>query len=188
MGVIEGVAGVDEAGRGPLAGPVVAATVILSSLPPFPLQESKKLSPTQRQYAFEWLVKYAYIGIGMASVEEIDELNILRATFLAMHRALNSLRLIPREIWVDGNQFLPWKNIPHRCIVKGDALHAPISAASIVAKHVRDLWMRQVSLLYPGYGWERNKGYPTPAHYAALRRQGLTPLHRKSFLRNLRAQ
>ncbi|MGQ9862924.1 MAG: ribonuclease HII [Bacteroidia bacterium] len=188
MGAIEDVAGVDEAGRGPLAGPVVAAAVILSTLPPFPLQDSKKLTPAQRAYAFRWLAHHAYIGIGMALPQEIDRINILQATFLAMHRALENLRFTPKEIWIDGNHFLPWKKVPYRCIVGGDALCAPISAASIVAKHVRDFWMQEISVFYPPYGWERNKGYPTVSHYEALRREGPTPLHRKSFLRNLRTQ
>ena len=181
------VAGVDEAGRGPLAGPVVAAAVILDGRRPIEgLADSKRLAearrealaPAVRERAVAW-------AVGMASVEEIDRLNILRATLLAMQRALGALEVRPGHVRVDGNRCPCLTEIGLSCtaeaVVGGDATVAEISAASILAKTTRDAWMRQAALDYPGYGFERHKGYGTALHLQALARLGPCPLHRRSF-------
>ena len=184
------VAGVDEAGRGPLAGPVVAAAVVFD--PDFleaeataslaGLDDSKKLPASRREFFHALLsaCPHAQIGVASASVAEIDALNILRATHLAMARALSQLDPLPGFALVDG---LPVKGlpVPHRAIVGGDAASLSIAAASVMAKVVRDRLMVELAAQYPGYGFERHKGYGTPAHLAALRRLGPCPAHRLSF-------
>jgi ribonuclease HII len=176
------IAGVDEAGRGPLAGPVVAAAVVLDAarIPPG-LNDSKQLTAARREALFAALPACAQIGIGLASVEEIDALNILRASHLAMLRAVADLPEPPDHLLIDGN-LLP-RDAPcgATAIVKGDALCLSIAAASIIAKVTRDRIMVDLAQQYPGYGWDRNAGYPTADHRAALLRLGVTPAHRRSF-------
>ncbi|MCW3477004.1 ribonuclease HII [Limobrevibacterium gyesilva] len=183
------VAGIDEAGRGPLAGPVVAAAVVLPlALPPALaglLDDSKKLSPARREAAFAALqtarvAGLVEIGVGAASVAEIARINILQASLLAMRRAVGRLPALPDLALVDGNQS-PGLACPARCIVGGDATEAAISAASIVAKVLRDRAMARLAGRHPGYGWEANAGYGTELHRAALRRLGATPHHRAGF-------
>ena len=180
------IAGIDEAGRGPWAGPVVAATVIFKNLKIEPIlaeqiNDSKKLTPKKRQNLSKLLLNSnAYIGIGTASEKEIDQLNILKATFLAMHRALKNNPLIPDYAIVDGNQNpkLPCKTI---LLVKGDALSLSVAAASIIAKVYRDNIMNNLAKEYPQYGWDKNAGYGTKKHLLALEKYGVTPYHRKSY-------
>jgi ribonuclease HII len=176
------VAGVDEAGRGPLAGPVVAAAVILDDLHPVHgLADSKVLSPRRREKLFDEIrAKALCCSIAEASVEEIDRLNILQATLLAMQRAVEGLRLLPRQVLVDGNR-LPVLKMPAEAIVKGDAKVPAISAASILAKVQRDRLCAELHLRWPDYGFDGHKGYPTPEHLDALRRHGACPAHRRSF-------
>ena len=176
------VAGVDEAGRGPLAGPVVAAAVILDDLHPVRgLADSKKLSPRKREQLFDEIrAKALCCSIAEASVEEIDRLNILQATMLAMRRAVQGLRLKPARVLVDGNR-LPQLDMLAQAIVKGDALVPAISAASILAKVHRDRWCVQYHEQYPQYGFAGHKGYGTAEHMAALLAHGACPQHRKSF-------
>ena len=176
------VAGVDEAGRGPLMGPVVAAAVILDDLKPIAgLADSKKLSALQRGRLFdEILAKALCCSIAMATVEEINEMNILQASLLAMKRAVEGLRLRPHKVLVDGNQ-LPVLNVLAEAIVKGDAKVPAISAASILAKVTRDRWCAEYDLAYPQYGFAGHKGYGTAAHLRALRVHGACPQHRKTF-------
>ena len=175
------VAGVDEAGCAPLAGPVVAAAVVLDR-ERFPrgIDDSKALSAEVREAIYAKLAKVAAIGVGMASVEEIDRLNIYWARMLAMTRAVDALGIEPAMVLVDGNRCPRWTR-PSLAIVAGDAKCRSIAAASIVAKVTRDRMMRDYSRDYPGYGWETNQGYPTPAHRRALAELGPTPLHRRSF-------
>lgn len=179
------VCGVDEVGRGPLAGPVVACAVIL---PPrvhprlmAELDDSKKLSAIKRQALFELVMAEATVGLGRAEVEEIDRLNILRATFLAMERAVAALGTSVDVALVDGNQRPPLPVGRVECVVKGDGKSLSIAAASVVAKVSRDREMSLLSQSFPGYGWDRNAGYGTAEHRAAMRRIGLTLHHRKSF-------
>jgi ribonuclease HII len=176
------VAGVDEVGRGPLAGPVVAAAVILDDARPIRgLADSKKLSPATRERLAALIKAQALcVSIAQASVAEIDELNILHATMLAMKRAVEGLRLTPVRVLVDGNRLPPLK-VPAEAIVKGDAKVAAISAASIVAKVHRDELLAQWHQSYPLYGFADHKGYPTPEHLAALREHGACEIHRRSF-------
>ena len=176
------VAGVDEAGRGPLAGPVVAAAVILDDLQPIKgLADSKKLSALRREALFDEIrAKALCCSIALATVEEIDELNILQATMLAMKRAVEGLRLKPQKTLVDGNR-LPALSMLAEAIVKGDALVPAISAASILAKVYRDRWCAELDQAYPQYGFARHKGYGTAVHLAALREHGACPQHRRSF-------
>ena len=176
------MAGVDEAGRGPLAGPVVAAAVILDDLQPIKgLNDSKVLTPRRRELLFDEIrAKALCCCIAQASVEEIDTLNILQATMLAMQRAVEGLRLRPRKVLVDGNR-LPVLRVPAEAIVKGDAKVKAISAASILAKVYRDRLCLELHALHPQYGFDGHKGYPTPAHLAALREHGACPHHRRSF-------
>ena len=176
------VAGVDEAGRGPLAGPVVAAAVILDDLKPIKgLADSKTLTPLRRARLFDEIRARALCcSIAQASVEEIDRLNILQATMLAMRRAVEGLRLKPKLVLVDGNR-LPVLDVPARAVVKGDALIRSISAASILAKVHRDRWCVDYDQQYPQYGFAAHKGYGTAAHLAALREHGACPEHRASF-------
>lgn len=176
------MAGVDEAGRGPLAGPVVAAAVILDELNPIAgLADSKKLSPRKREQLFDEIrAKALCCSIAEASVEEIDRLNILQATMLAMQRAVQGLRLKPARVLVDGNR-LPQLDMLAEAIVKGDALVPAISAASILAKVHRDRWCVQYHEQYPQYGFAGHKGYGTAEHMAALEAHGACPQHRKTF-------
>ena len=176
------VAGVDEAGRGPLAGPVVAAAVILDDLNPIQgLADSKKLSPARREKLYDEIrAKALCCSIAEASVEEIDQLNILQATMLAMRRAVEGLRLKPTKVLVDGNR-LPVLDVLAEAIVKGDAKVPAISAASILAKVHRDRWCAQYHEQFPQYGFAAHKGYGTAEHIAALREHGACPQHRKSF-------
>jgi ribonuclease HII len=176
------VAGVDEAGRGPLAGPVTAAAVRLNpdAIPPG-LNDSKKLTSRRRAQLFEQILASAEVGIGYASVEEIDAMNILRASHLAMCRALAALPSAADHVLIDGNM-IP-RDLPTRAeaIVGGDALCLSIAAASVIAKVTRDRIMVDLAQQHPGYGWDRNAGYPTRDHVAALKNLGPTPAHRRSF-------
>jgi ribonuclease HII len=175
------IVGVDEAGRGPLAGPVVAAAVILNRRRvPKGIDDSKKLCEQRRADLCAELRLKAQVGVGIASVAEIDELNILWATMLAMTRAVEALGVEPGHVLVDGNTLPKWRYAA-RAVVDGDALCLSIAAASIVAKHERDCMMRDYDALHPGYGWARNKGYGTLDHRNALTRLGPSPLHRRSF-------
>lgn len=176
------LAGVDEAGRGPLAGPVVAAAVMLDERYTIKgLADSKKLTALRREKLFdEILAKALCCSIARASVEEIDTLNILQATLLAMRRAVEGLRLRPARVLVDGNR-LPLLDVPAEAIVKGDALVPAISAASILAKVTRDRWCTELDTQYPQYGFAGHKGYGTAEHLAALKTHGACPEHRKTF-------
>lgn len=176
------LAGVDEAGRGPLAGPVVAAAVILDDLNPVRgLADSKKLSAFKREELYHLIRERSLcFCIAEATVEEIDALNILEATMLAMRRAVQGLRLTPAKVLVDGNR-LPTLDVLAEAIVKGDAKIPSISAASILAKVYRDHWCHQLHSQFPLYGFDRHKGYGTPEHIQALRTHGPTPWHRRSF-------
>lgn len=176
------VAGVDEAGRGPLAGPVVAAAVILNDLQPIKgLRDSKTLGPAARErLALEIRAKSLCCSVAQASVEEIDRLNILQATLLAMRRAVEGLRLVPARVLVDGNR-LPLLRMPAEAIVRGDSRVAAISAASIIAKVDRDRLLVALHDEFPAYGFAVHKGYPTPEHLTALRAHGACDAHRRSF-------
>ena len=176
-------AGCDEAGRGPLAGPVLAAAVILPRGFQLPgLNDSKKLREKNR-LELEVRIKEQAVSWSLAScsAEEIDRINILQASILAMHRALDQLLLKPELILVDGNRFKPYPFVPHQCFVKGDARFASIAAASVLAKNERDRIMRRLAAEFPGYGWERNMAYPTLEHRRAIQNLGITIHHRKSF-------
>ena len=175
------VAGVDEAGRGPLAGPVVAAAVVLDRRRcPRGIDDSKKLSHEAREALYAKLSTCAAIGVGIASVEEIDTINIYHATLLAMSRAVDALGLDPAMVLVDGNRCPNWRH-SSRAIVSGDALCRSIAAASIIAKVTRDRLMVAYDAEHPGYNWRQNKGYATPDHRAAQTRLGPSPIHRRSF-------
>jgi ribonuclease HII len=176
------ICGVDEAGRGPLAGPVVAAAVILDPLRPIAgLDDSKRLSVRARE-RLEGEIKAQALAwaVAEAAVEEIDRLNILQATLLAMRRAVEALAIRPEAVWVDGNR-APAVALPVRCIVGGDRTEAAIMAASILAKTARDAQMRALDALYPQYGFAQHKGYPTATHLAALRAHGVLAAHRRTF-------
>lgn len=174
------VAGVDEVGRGPLAGPVVAAAVVLRR-PIAGLADSKLLTPARREELARLIRERALVAVAAASVGEIARLNVLHATLLAMARAVARLPLPPAEVLVDGNRGPALGTTPVRCVVRGDATVPEISAASIVAKVARDRLMARLALRHPGYGWERNAGYGTPEHRRALAERGLTPHHRRGF-------
>lgn len=176
-------AGCDEAGRGCLAGPVVAAAVILKKDADYSeLNDSKQLTEKKRMQLRELVMNDALAyGIGIVSAEEIDKINILNASFLAMHRALDELKLQPELLLIDGNRFNPYRNLKHVCVVGGDAKYQSIAAASILAKTTRDMMMEQFDLQYPVYNWKKNKGYPTQEHKRAIAEHGTTPLHRMSF-------
>ena len=176
-------AGCDEAGRGCLAGSVYAAAVI------FPedytneaLNDSKKLTAHKR-YELRRQIEHDALAwaVGIVTPEEIDRINILNASILAMHRALDSLTLRPQAVIVDGNRFKPYRQLPYKTIVKGDGKYLSIAAASILAKTYRDDYMDEQALIYPGYDWKSNKGYPTKKHREAIRLQGITPIHRTTF-------
>ena len=178
------ICGVDEAGRGPLAGPVCAAAVILPPHLEIPgLDDSKKLSDKRRRELFPVIKEQAIAyGIGLASHEEIDEINILQATFLAMERAIAQLQIKPEYALVDGNRTKDF-GLPVKTVVKGDSLSANIAAASVLAKVTRDMLMEEAAVEYPGYGFEIHKGYGTRAHYDALREKGPSSIHRMTFLK-----
>lgn len=176
-------AGCDEAGRGCLAGPVVAAAVILPDDFSHPLlNDSKQLTERQRD-TLRPIIEAEAVAWAIAAVDatEIDRINILNASILAMHRALDQLAVHPGAIAVDGNRFKPWRSVPYTTVVKGDGRYADIAAASVLAKTERDAIMLAMHERYPRYGWDSNKGYPTPAHRNAIRLYGPTPLHRMSF-------
>lgn len=176
------VAGVDEAGRGPWAGPVVAAAAILdAATAPAGLNDSKKLTARRREALFAALEPVAVIGVGVASVEEIDRLNILNATYLAMRRAVAALARRPAFALIDGNRVPPDLPCPAEGVIAGDGRSLSIAAASIVAKVTRDRIMAKLAEAHPEYGWERNAGYGVAAHRAALIAHGVTPHHRRSF-------
>ena len=176
-------AGCDEAGRGCLAGPVVAAAVILDKDKDYPeLNDSKQLTEKKRMQLRELVMKEALAyGVGIVTAQEIDEINILNASFLAMHRALDQLKVRPELLLIDGNRFNPYKKVKHVCVVGGDAKYQSIAAASILAKTTRDMMMEQYGEQYPVYNWKKNKGYPTPEHKQAIAEHGTTPLHRMTF-------
>ena len=180
-GVIE--AGCDEAGRGCLAGDVYAAAVILP--PDFTnelLNDSKQLSESQRYQLREVIEQKAVAwAVGIVTAEEIDKINILRASILAMHRAVDALKVRPEHLLIDGNKFNPYPGITHNTVVKGDATYMSIAAASILAKTYRDDYMLRIAKEYPMYDWQSNKGYPTAKHRAAIREYGTTPYHRMTF-------
>lgn len=180
------ICGVDEAGRGPLAGPVCAAAVILPEHLEIPgLNDSKKLSDKRRRELFPIIQQEAVsFGIAFASQEEIDEINILQATFLAMRRAMEQLNPQPEFALIDGNRETDF-GVPCKTVIKGDSLSANIAAASVLAKVTRDNWMMEAAEKYPGYGFEIHKGYGTKAHYAALEKLGPCPIHRRTFLKKL---
>lgn len=180
------ICGVDEAGRGPLAGPVCAAAVILPKGLVIPgLNDSKKLSDKRRRELFPIIQQEAVsFGIAFASQEEIDGINILQATFLAMRRAMEQLNPQPEFALIDGNRETDF-GVPCKTVIKGDSLSANIAAASVLAKVTRDNWMMEAAEKYPGYGFEIHKGYGTKAHYAALEKLGPCPIHRRSFLKKL---
>ncbi|MBF0624947.1 MAG: ribonuclease HII [Magnetococcales bacterium] len=177
------VAGVDEVGRGPLAGPVVAVAVILPpGWAPVGLDDSKRLTPQQREALAEVLCANAVDwGLGSAEPDEIDRINIRRATLAAMARAVAKLQSAPQYLLVDGRDLPDPLPCPARAVVKGDATSVAIAAASVLAKVARDALMRDLADRYPGYGWEHNMGYPTAQHRQALRERGVTPCHRRSF-------
>lgn len=180
------VCGIDEAGRGPLAGPVCAAAVILpSGLEIEGLDDSKKLSEAKREALFDVVIKSAIsYGIGWASETEIDKYNILQATFLAMRRAVEAMPVCADYALVDGNR-MPPLDIPGETVIKGDSKCACVAAASILAKVSRDRLLRKWDSEYPEYGFAKHKGYGTKAHYEAIKKYGVLPVHRKSFLKNL---
>ena len=176
-------AGCDEAGRGCLAGPVFAASVILPLDFEHPdLNDSKQLSENKRDELRLFIEKHALsFAVASCSAAEIDEINILKASFLAMHRAIDQLKQLPELLLIDGNRFTTYQDIPHHCIIKGDSKFQSIAAASILAKTYRDEYMLQIAEDFPAYRWERNKGYPTKAHRDAIAKHGSTPHHRMTF-------
>ena len=183
-------AGCDEAGRGCLAGPVFAAAVILpSGYKNELLNDSKKLSEKQRD-KLRIIIEQEAVSWAVAQVDapEIDEINILNASFLAMHRAIKKLNTNPDYLLIDGNRFNPFEKIPHHCIIKGDGKYLSIAAASILAKTHRDEFMKKIAKVHPGYDWERNKGYPTMQHKLAIQKLGFTRYHRKTFNANIQTR
>jgi ribonuclease HII len=176
-------AGCDEAGRGCIAGPVVAAAVILPRGMDFPeFDDSKKLTEKQREkLRVKVLENAAAYGVGIVSAEEIDDINILNASFLAMHRAIDQLKIRPELLLIDGNRFNKYHDLKHQCIVGGDAKYQSIAAASILAKTTRDHIMEELDTQYPAYNWKQNKGYPTIEHKNAVAEHGMSPYHRKTF-------
>ena len=183
-------AGCDEAGRGCLAGPVFAAAVIL---PPYYknelLNDSKKLTEKQRDLLRSIIEKEATAwAVATVDAPEIDDINILNASFLAMHRAIDKLTITPDYLLIDGNRFKPYKKIPHHCIIKGDGKYLSIAAASILAKTHRDEFMQKIHVEFPNYSWNKNKGYPTLQHKMAIQEHGFTPYHRKTFNANIQTR
>jgi ribonuclease HII len=180
-------AGCDEAGRGCLAGPVFAAAVILPKYFKHPvLNDSKKLTPKQRTILKEEIINAAIAWkVAYVSNNEIDEMNILRASIKAMHIAIEGLATEPQFLLIDGNRFFPYKTINHKTFIKGDGIFLSIAAASVLAKTFRDEYMEKIHNEFPEYGWNKNKGYPTFFHRTAITKYGITPYHRKSFKINL---
>ena len=176
-------AGCDEAGRGCLAGPVVAAAVVFRQGADYPeLNDSKQLTEKKRMKLRELVMQEALTyGIGIVTAKEIDEINILNASFLAMHRALDKLSLQPELLLIDGNRFNPYRDIKYVCVIGGDAKYQSIAAASILAKTTRDMMMAEYGEEFPQYNWKKNKGYPTREHKQAIADYGTTPLHRMTF-------
>ena len=177
------ICGIDEVGRGPLAGPVVAGAVVLpKGSRILYINDSKKLSEKKREELYDVIMEKAVAyGIGMADHDVIDEINILRASFLAMHRAVDQLSTRPEHLLIDGNRFNKYPGIPHTTVIKGDGKYLSIAAASILAKTYRDDYMNRLHEEYPYYDWNRNKGYPTKKHRAAIAEHGTTPYHRMTF-------
>ena len=176
-------AGCDEAGRGCLAGPVFAAAVILPETFQNELLNDSKQLTEKRRYALRPIIEQEALAwaVGIVTPEEIDRINILKASFVAMHRAVDQLKVRPQHLLIDGNRFTPYPEVPHTTIVKGDGTYMSIAAASILAKTYRDDYMNQLDEQFPVYHWKENKGYPTKAHREAIRQFGITPHHRKSF-------
>ena len=176
-------AGCDEAGRGCLAGPVFAAAVILPETFQNELLNDSKQLTEKRRYALRPIIEQEALAwaVGIVMPEGIDRINILKASFLAMHRAVDQLKVRPQHLLIDGNRFTPYPDVPHTTIVKGDGTYMSIAAASILAKTYRDDYMNQLDEQFPVYHWKENKGYPTKAHREAIRQFGITPHHRKSF-------
>lgn len=175
--------GCDEAGRGCLAGPVFAAAVILPPDFYHPLLNDSKQLSERKRLKLRPIIESESVawGIGVCSAQEIDQMNILRASHIAMHRAVRAMNVRPDRLLIDGNRFAPLEGIEHHCIVKGDAKLAPIAAASVLAKTYRDEYMERIAQDYPYYDWSSNKGYPTPAHKLAIRQYGASPEHRLTF-------
>ena len=176
-------AGCDEAGRGCLAGPVFAAAVILPETFQNELLNDSKQLTEKRRYALRPIIEQEALAwaVGIVMPEEIDRINILNASFLAMHRAVDQLQIRPDHLLIDGNRFNPYPTIPHTTVVKGDGKYLSIAAASILAKTYRDDYMNELATRFPAYHWQENKGYPTKAHREAIRQFGITPYHRKTF-------
>ncbi len=176
-------AGCDEAGRGCLSGPVFAASVIFPKSFYNPVLNDSKVLSEKKRYELREIIQQNAISwaVGIVDNNIIDEINILNATILAMHKAIDKLNVRPVFLIIDGNRFKQYKDIPHKCIIKGDSKYLSIAAASILAKTYRDDFMKEIHKQYPNYNWQQNKGYPTKQHRAALSRFGITPYHRKSF-------
>jgi len=180
------IVGIDEAGRGPLAGAVVACALYLKKAPPFVVKDSKAISAKAREEIFSWLVSGAIFGVGVADQKEIDKVNILEATFLAFNRAIKKLiekapHLKNADFIIDGNQFRTDLSLKYTCLKKADQKIKEVSCASIVAKVVRDYLMNSVDFLYPEWNFSKHKGYPTAEHFALVKKYPLTPFHRRSF-------
>ena len=178
------ICGVDEVGRGPLCGPVVSAAVVLpNGFTDSRIKDSKKIKSSKKMKEIADFIKENAISysIGISTAKEIDDINILQSTYVAMHRAIDGLNLTPSKLLIDGNSFKPYKDIPYECVVKGDDKHIEIAAASIIAKNFRDEMMVELAKEYPDYKWETNSGYGTKDHIEAIKRVGLTPHHRITF-------
>jgi len=178
------ICGVDEVGRGPLCGPVVSAAVILPiGFTDSRIKDSKKIKSSKKMKEIADFIKENAISysIGISTAKEIDDINILQSTYVAMHRAIDGLNLTPSKLLIDGNSFKPYKDIPYECVIKGDDKHIEIAAASIIAKNFRDEMMVELAKEYPDYKWETNSGYGTKDHIEAIKRVGLTPHHRITF-------
>ena len=178
------ICGVDEVGRGPLCGPVVSAAVVLpNGFTDSRIKDSKKIKSSKKMKEIADFIKENAISysIGISTAKEIDDINILQSTYVAMHRAIDGLNLTPSKLLIDGNSFKPYKDIPYECVIKGDDKHIEIAAASIIAKNFRDEMMVELAKEYPDYKWETNSGYGTKDHIEAIKRVGLTPHHRITF-------
>ena len=178
------ICGVDEVGRGPLCGPVVSAAVVLpNGFTDSRIKDSKKIKSSKKMKEIADFIKENAISysIGISTAKEIDDINILQSTYVAMHRAIDGLNLTPSKLLIDGNSFKPYRDIPYECVIKGDAKHIEIAAASIIAKNFRDEMMVELAKEYPDYKWETNSGYGTKDHIEAIKRVGLTPHHRITF-------